>query len=235
MRVTIAEDVGLYRDMLCQTLTGNGHEVIGRARTAEETVALVDADPPDVVLLDIRMPPTFTDDGLRAAVQIRARHQSLPVMLLSSYGEVDYAVRLVQELGDGVGYLLKERTASARDLLDAIDRVVCGGVIIDPDVVAKLINRPRVDNPLDRLTERELAVLAHMAEGCSNSAVAKRLRIATSTVEKHATAVFRKLALSSDADNGSDTDKVVVNDNARVAAVLAYLRHTGRIRTAGQR
>jgi DNA-binding NarL/FixJ family response regulator len=225
MRVIIAEDVGLYRDMLCQTLANGGHDVIGQARTGEEAVVLVDADRPDIILLDIRMPPTFTDEGLRAAARIRASHADLPVLLLSNYGEVDYAVRLVEELGDRVGYLLKERTASCRDLLDAIDRVSSGGVLIDPDVVARLIKRPRVDNPLGRLTERELTVLALIAEGRSNAAVAKQLAIAVSTVEKHTTAVLRKLALSPDGDGP------VTGDNARVQAVLTYLRHTGRITT----
>jgi DNA-binding NarL/FixJ family response regulator len=224
VRVIIAEDVALYRDMLRQTLLDGGLEVVGEAGTADEVVALVDAGPPDIVLLDIRMPPTFTDDGLRAALRIRQRHPGVAVLLLSNYGEVEYAVRLVRELGDRVGYLHKERTAGAAELLDAIGRVVNGGLVIDPDVVARLIRRPRVDSPLTQLTVRELETLGLMAEGHSNVAVARRMRIAVSTVEKHVTAVFRKLALSPDGDIG------IANDNARVHAVLTYLRHTGRIR-----
>jgi DNA-binding NarL/FixJ family response regulator len=226
VRVIIAEDVGLYREMLRQTLVGNGLEVVGEAGCADEVVALVDAGPPDIVLLDIRMPPTFTDDGLRAALRIRERHQDVAVLLLSNYGEVAYAVRLVQELGDKVGYLHKERTASARELLDAIGRVVAGGVIIDPEVVARLIRRPRVDSLLEQLTARELEALALMAEGHSNATLARQMRITVSTVEKHVTAVFRKLALS------PAGDIPVSSDNARVRAVLTYLRHTGRIQAS---
>jgi DNA-binding NarL/FixJ family response regulator len=226
VRVIIAEDVGLYREMLVHTLTGNGLEVVGQAGCVDEVVALVDTTSADIVLLDIRMPPTFTDDGLRAALRIRERHPDMAVLLLSNYGEVAYAIRLVQELGDKVGYLHKERTATARELLDAINRVVAGGVIIDPDVVARLIRRPRADSMLDQLTAREMEALALMAEGHSNAALAKLMRIAMSTVEKHVTAVFRKLALSPDADGP------VSSDNARVRAVLTYLRHTGRIQAA---
>jgi DNA-binding NarL/FixJ family response regulator len=209
--------------MLVQTLVGSGLDVIGQAASADGVVALVGADPPDVVLLDIRMPPTHTDDGIRAARRIRARHPGVAVVLLSQHGEVEYALQLVDELADRVGYILKERTTSARELLDAIERVVGGGVIIDPEVVTRLIRRPRVDNPLRDLTERELAALTLMAEGCSNAAIATRMRISTSTVEKHATSVFHKLAMSPSGNNTTD------GDNARVRAVLTYLRHTGRI------
>jgi len=216
VRVIIAEDVGLYREMLRETLRGYGVDVAGLAATVDEAIALVDAEPPDLVLLDIRMPPTWTDEGLRAAVRIRANHPGLPILLLSNYGEVGYAVRLVHDLDDAVGYLLKERTASASDLLDAIRRVTAGGVLIDPDVVARMIRRRRVVDPLDQLTERERETLALVAEGLCNAAVARRMRIAASTMEKHVASVFRKLAITAD-------------DNARVRAVLAYLRWTGRI------
>lgn len=219
----IVEDVGLYRDMLLQTFAEAGHDVVGEAGAADEAVALVDRCRPDVVLLDIRMPPSYTDDGLRAALEIRDAHPELPVLLLSNYGEVEYAVRLVTELTDRVGYLLKERTASARELLDATDRVVAGGVIIDPDLVGRLLKRPRVGEPLRLLSERELQTLALMAEGHSNPAIAREMKIATSTVEKHANAVFRKLSLTTDAGES------IPDTNARVRAVLTYLRHTGQI------
>jgi DNA-binding NarL/FixJ family response regulator len=222
MQVIIAEDAGLYRDLLCQTLVGNGIDVVGLAATADEVVALADACPADLVLLDIRMPPTFTDDGLRAAVRIRAHHPELAILVLSNYGEVEYAVRLVEEIGGSVGYLLKERTASSADLLDAIDRVCRGGMLIDPEVVARLIKRSRDASPLRLLTPRELEALALMAEGHSNAAVARRMRIAASTLEKHVTAVFRKLALGEE----------VTAENARVRAVLTYLRSTGRMTEA---
>jgi DNA-binding NarL/FixJ family response regulator len=223
VRVTVAEDVGLYREMLVETLTGAGLAVVGQAGDADEVVALVDTDPPDVVLLDIRMPPTHTDDGVRAALRIRERHPDVGVVVLSQHGEAEYAVQLVRELGSGVGYLLKERTTSARELVDAIRRVHDGGVVIDPEVVGRLIRRPRVDDPLADLTEREREALALMAEGHSNAAIARRMRIAVSTVEKHVTSVFHKLATSVDHDGPAGAD------NARVRAVLTYLQHTGRI------
>lgn len=223
MRVIVAEDVGLYREMLVETLTGAGFEVAGQAASADELIALVDAAPPDVVLLDIRMPPTYTDDGLRAALVIRSRHPDVAVVVLSQHGEAEYAVELVQALERGVGYLLKERTASAADLLDTIRRAAAGGVIIDPEVVARLIRRPRTTDPLRDLTEREREALALMAEGCSNQAIAGRMGIAVSTVEKHVTSVFHKLATSVDEEGGP------AGDNARVRAVLTYLRHTGRV------
>jgi DNA-binding NarL/FixJ family response regulator len=223
VRVIVAEDVGLYREMLVETLAGAGFEVMGQAASADEVIALVDAEPPDVVLLDIRMPPTHTDDGVRAAIQIRSRHPDVAVVLLSQHGEADYAVELVQALERGVGYLLKERTASAAELVDAIRRVAAGGVVIDPEVVARLIRRPRPDDPLRELTERERETLALMAEGCSNAEIGRRMRIAVSTVEKHVTSVFHKLATSLDGDG------VAAGDNARVRAVLTYLRHTGRM------
>jgi DNA-binding NarL/FixJ family response regulator len=224
VRVIIAEDAGLYREMLLQTLTGHGFEVVGTAGSADEAVALADATSPDLALLDIRMPPTYTDDGLRAALRIRARQPRVAVLLLSSYGEVEYAVQLVRELPDRVGYLLKERTAGAAELVDAIRRVVAGGVHIDPDVVARLMRRPRADNPLGRLSERELQALALMAEGQSNTAIARSMRIEVSTVEKHVTAVFRKLPLDFSTATGAE--------NARVCAVLTYLRHTGQLAPA---
>jgi DNA-binding NarL/FixJ family response regulator len=223
VRVIVAEDVGLYREMLVETLSGGGYVVAGQAGSADEVVALVDADPPDAVLLDIRMPPTYTDDGVRAALRIRERHPGVAVVLLSQHGEAEYAVQLVRELGSGVGYLLKERTASARELLDAIGRVAAGGVVIDPEVVTRLIRRPRAGDPLAELTQREREALALMAEGHSNAAIAGKMRIAMSTVEKHVTSVFHKLATSADPDGAAG------GDNARVRAVLTYLQHTGRI------
>jgi len=226
--VIVADDSGLYRDLLVRTLTACGLDVVGQAGSADEVVALVDAGPPDVVLLDIRMPPTHTDDGLQAARRIRARHPEVAVMLLSQHGEVEYAVELVQELACRVGYLLKERTTGASELLEAIERVAAGGVIIDPEVVTRLIRRPRVENPLRELTERELEALALMAEGHSNAAIAERMRISTSTVEKHATSLFHKLAMSP-AGDGADGGGPTGGDNARVRAVLTYLRHTGQM------
>jgi DNA-binding NarL/FixJ family response regulator len=226
VRVIVAEDVGLYREMLVHTLTSNGVEVVGQAAGGDEVLALVAAYLPDVVVLDIRMPPTFTDEGLRAAVRIRRQWPDVAVVLLSNYGEVEYAVELVNELTDSVGYLLKERVASTHELLDAIDKVAHGGVVIDPEVVARLIKRLRADNPLRELTARELEALALMAEGHSNAAIARRMRIAVSTVEKYASAVFGKLAIGGDVERPA-------GDNARVRAVLTYLRHSGNQRFGG--
>lgn len=227
MRVIVAEDVGLYREMLVHTLTSNGIEVVAQAVRGEEVLGLVEAHGPDVVVLDIRMPPTFTDEGLRTAVRIRQRWPEVAVVLLSNYGEVEYAVELVNELTDSVGYLLKERVASTDDLLEAIDKVAHGGVVIDPEVVTRLIRRPRARNPLRELTTRELETLALMAEGHSNAAIARRMRIAVSTVEKYASSVFGKLAVD------SDLDRPAPDDNARVRAVLTYLRHSGNHRSEG--
>ncbi len=227
MQVIVAEDVGLYREMLVHTLTGNGIEVVGQATDGEQVLELVAAHAPDVVLLDIRMPPTFTDEGLRAAVRIRRQWPDVAVVMLSNYGEVEYALELVNELTDSVAYLLKERVASAYQLLEAIDKVAHGGVVIDPEVVTRLIKRPRANNPLHELTGRELEALALMAEGHSNAAIARRMRIAVSTVEKYASSVFGKLAV------GSDLERPFGDDNVRVRAVLTYLRHSGNYRSEG--
>jgi len=229
MRVIVADDSGLYRDLLVHTLSGNGHEVVGDAGRADQVLVLVDAAKPDIVLLDIRMPPTHTDDGLRAALRIRERHPGIGVVLLSHHGEVEYAVRLVQALPDRAGYLLKERATGAFELLDTIERVAAGGVVIDPVIVGRLMGRRRVDNPLRRLTGRELDVLRLMAEGLANGAISQRMDVTVSTVEKHATALFRKLGLNTDLCGPASPD------NVRVRAVLSYLRHTGQLPDQDQR
>ena len=218
MRVTVAEDSGLYRDLLTRTLTGAGHRV-DTAGSAMELLAVAEATRPDLVLTDIRMPPTHTDDGLRAALRIRQRQPRVGIVLLSNHGEVAYALQLVNTLRERAGYLLKERATGDRELLDTLDRVAAGGLVIDPDIVALLVARPRVDNPLRQLTHRELETLKLMAEGLGNIAIGRKLSVTTSTVEKHATAVFRKLGLGGDQSD----------ENARVSAVLTYLRHSGQL------
>ena len=215
----VADDSGLYRDLLTHTLTSYGQEVVGEASNADDLVSMVASTPCDVVLTDIRMPPSFSDDGLRACVQIRHRRPEVGVVLLSHHGEVDYAMRLLQEVPDRVGYLLKESATSALELLDALDRVVAGGTVVDQSLVARLMNQPRSDNPLDQLTGREAQVLALMAEGLGNVAIARAIHVTLSTVEKRATSIFRKLGI----DVGES------RENARVSAVLRYLRHTGRL------
>jgi DNA-binding NarL/FixJ family response regulator len=219
MRVIVADDSGLFRDMLTHTLASYGHEVVGEAGSADALIAMAESVPCDAVLTDIRMPPTFTDDGLRACLQIRQRRPGIGVVLLSHHGEVDYAMRLLQEIPDRVGYLLKESAAGTLELLDALDRVVAGGVVMDPSLVARLMNQPRPDNPLEALTGREAEVLSLMAEGLGNVAIARAIHVTLSTVEKHATSVFRKLAIEAGESR----------ENARVSAVLRYLRHTGRL------
>jgi DNA-binding NarL/FixJ family response regulator len=221
--VIVADDSGLYRDLLTHTLTSYGQSVVGEVGRADALVDLVASTPCDAVLTDIRMPPTFSDDGLKACAQIRRIRPGAGIVLLSHHGEVDYAMRLLQDVPDRVGYLLKESATSARELLDTLDRVVAGNVVMDPSLVARLMNQPRVDNPLDQLTERERQVLALMAEGLGNVAIARALHVTLSTVEKHATSVFRKLAI----DVGES------RENARVGAVLRYLRHTGRLPRTG--
>ncbi len=220
MRVIVAEDSGLYRGLLVQLLSANGFEVVGEAASADELVARVDAAAPDLVLVDIRMPPTFTDDGLRAVQQLRARHPSLAVVMLSQHGEVEYATQLAQGLERRAAYLLKERATSTGELLDAINRVVAGELVIDPEVVATLLRRPRIRNPLDLLTDRERQTLSLMAEGRSNAAIAQSMRISVAAIERHIVSVRHKLGLRQSQDGG---------DSARVATVLTYLRHTGRL------
>jgi DNA-binding NarL/FixJ family response regulator len=229
MRLIVADDSGLFRDLLVQALTEAGHEVIGQTGRADDVVVMAVRQRPDVVLLDIRMPPSHTDDGLRAALRIRERRSDVGVVLLSNHGEVEYAMRLVQAVGDRVGYLLKERATGTGELLDTVERVAAGGVVIDPSIVARLLARHRLDNPLRGLTERELQILALMAEGRANSAIARTMMISLSTVEKHASAVFRKLHLAPAQVGLGGAGGAGPKDNARVLAVLTYLRHTGRL------
>jgi DNA-binding NarL/FixJ family response regulator len=165
MRVIVAEDSGLYRGLLVRLLSGSGFAVTGEAASAEELLVRVDADPPDLVLVDIRMPPTWTDDGLRAALSIRQRHPQVAIVVLSQYGEAEYATQLAQGLGGRAGYLLKERATGITELLDTVNRVVAGELVIDPLVVEQLLKRPRAPNPLERLSQRERQTLQLMAEG----------------------------------------------------------------------
>jgi DNA-binding NarL/FixJ family response regulator len=172
----------------------------------------VRADPPDAVVVDIRMPPTHTTEGLDAARIIRENHPSVGVLVLSAHVEADYALQLIEDGAVGAGYLLKERVADIGELSDAVHRVAAGGLVIDPSVVARLVARKRVRNPLDDLTERERDVLAVMAEGRSNQAISERLYLSPKTVEAYVRGVFTKLGLQQGAD-----------DNRRVLAVLAFL------------
>lgn len=212
MRVILAEDSSLLREGLARLLTDAGIEISQTVADAVTLLSAVAAEPPDVVVTDIRMPPTFTDEGLTAALEIRARHPEVAVLVLSQYSEAAYAERLLRD-ATAIGYLLKDRVNDVRALCEAMERVASGETVIDPEVVRTLVSRPRQPNPLDRLTDRERDVLALMAEGRSNQGIGQRLHLSAKTVETHVGAILAKLDLP-------DT----VDDNRRVAAVVRYLR-----------
>jgi len=211
VRIVIAEDGVLLREGLAHLLADDGHEVVASVGDALELVEVVERERPDVCIIDVRMPPTFTDEGLRAAIEIRSRRPDTPVLVLSQYVEERYAVELLSSETSGVGYLLKQRVADVRDFLDALERVAEGGTALDPEVVAQLLARAR-RHPHDELTPREREVLALMAEGLSNAGIAQRLVVTQGAVEKHVTSIFTKLRL-----------EPAETDHRRVLAVLRYL------------
>jgi DNA-binding NarL/FixJ family response regulator len=210
MRIVIAEDSVLLREGLSRLLVDAGHDVVAATADAETFLRAVDAQRPDVVVVDVRMPPTFTDEGLRAALVVRQQWPAVGVLVLSQYVEERYATELLTDRGGGVGYLLKDRVADVGDFIDALRRVGEGGSVLDPEVVAQLLARSR--NPLATLTPREREVLGLMAEGRSNAAIAAALSIGTAAVEKYINSIFGKLSLPP-ADS----------DHRRVLAVLRYL------------
>ena len=214
IRVAIAEDTVLLREGLERLLTEAGFEVVGTAGEPSGLLAIVERARPDVAILDIRMPPTHTDEGLRLATAIRASPGArIGVVLLSQYVEAAYAFQLIESEAAGVGYLLKDRLNDVAELADAIRRVARGGSAIDPSLVAQLLRRQRERNPLDELTDREREVLALMAQGQSNQGIADRLVITLKTVETHVASIFSKLSLEPAPDG-----------HRRVLAVLTYLR-----------
>jgi DNA-binding NarL/FixJ family response regulator len=215
VRVVIAEDGVLLREGLVRLLADEGHEVIASAGDALGLVEAVERERPDVCIVDVRMPPTFTDEGLRGALEIRSRWPGTPVLVLSQYVEERYATELLSGDSTGVGYLLKQRVADVRDFLDALERVAGGGTALDPEVVAQLLARAR-RHPHDELTPREREVLGLMAEGLSNAGIAKRLVVTEGAVEKHVTNIFQKLRL-----------EPAETDHRRVLAVLRYLEDRG--------
>ncbi len=213
MRVIVADDAMLTRVGIVRLLGDAGIEVAGEAEDASGLLRLVAAERPDAAVVDIRMPPTHTDEGLVAAHQIRAGHPGVGVLVLSQYVEPGYAMRLIGDRPEGVGYLLKDRVFDGAILVDALRRIGDGECVIDPTIVARLTGRRREKDPLADLTGREREVLSLLAEGLSNTAIARRLSVAERTVEAHTTQIFRKLGL--DAAPGS---------HRRVLAVLAFLR-----------
>jgi DNA-binding NarL/FixJ family response regulator len=213
MRVMIADDAALFRSGVRRLLEDGGFDVVGEFADAATLVSAVGGDPPDAVVIDIRMPPTHTTEGLDAARSLKATHPAVGVLVLSAHVETHYAVQLLESGQTGSGYLLKERVTDVGELTDAVRRVAAGGVVIDPAVVTQLVSRRREHNPLDTLSERERDVLEVMAQGRSNQAIGEQLFLSPKTVEAYVRSVFQKLDLHQDTD-----------DNRRVLAVLTYLR-----------
>ena len=195
IRIVLADDAVLLREALAAALEASGFHVVGQAEDVPGLLALVAGERPDVAIVDVRMPPTHTTEGLEAARHIRRSQPEVAILVLSQYIETRYAIDLIREDPAGIGYLLKERVTRLDDLADAVRRVAAGGSVIDPEVVARLLGRPRSHSPLDELTPREREILALMAEGRSNAAIAQRLTLELKTVEGHVRAVFSKLGL----------------------------------------
>ncbi|MFJ8309556.1 MULTISPECIES: response regulator [unclassified Streptomyces] len=215
LRVVLAEDAVLLRAGLVELLTRSGHEVVAAVGDAEALARAVDEQPPDVVITDVRMPPGFRDEGLKAALELRARHDRLPVLVLSQYVATAYATQLLSGDGReaaGLGYLLKDRVGEVSEFLDALQRVADGQTVIDPEVVRVLLAQQTASRPLRQLTPREREVLALMAEGLNNQLIAGRLSVTEASVVKHSSNIFMKLNLGPS------------DGNRRVLAVLAHLR-----------
>ncbi|MFB6713324.1 response regulator [Streptomyces sp. NPDC056358] len=212
MRIVLAEDLFLLREGLVRLLTAHGFEIAAAVDDGRELLDALVEHRPDIALVDVRLPPTFTDEGLRAAIEARRRMPALPVLVLSQYVEQLYARELLADGTGGVGYLLKDRVFDSGHFVDAVRRVAAGGSAMDPEVVAKLLRSNARDEPLTRLTPREHEVLGLVAEGRSNAAIAGRLGVSEKVVTKHTSSVFAKLDLAPSDD-----------DNRRVLAVLAYL------------
>jgi DNA-binding NarL/FixJ family response regulator len=213
MRVVIADDAVLLREGLIRLVEENGHTVVAAVGDGPSLVEAIAAHKPDVSIVDVRMPPSHTDEGLRAAVEARTRVPGSPILVLSQYVEVSYADDLLADRLGAVGYLLKDRVSEVAEFLDALQRVAGGATVLDPEVVGQLLVRRRRDDPLRNLTPREREVLALMAEGRSNTAIARKIVVTDGAVEKHVRNIFTKLDLPPDDEQ-----------HRRVLAVLAYLR-----------
>ena len=216
MRIVICEDSALLREGLVRVLEDAGHTVVAALADASRLDETADQTSPDLCILDVRLPPTWTDEGIRAALALRSRHPALALLVLSQYVEERYAADLIAASAGSLGYLLKDRVADVSDFLEAVDRIAGGATVLDPEVVAQLLSRRARDTRMQRLTDREASVLALIAEGRSNQAIARTLHVSEGSVEKHITAVFQKLGLEPD-ESG----------NRRVLAALAHIEHGG--------
>jgi DNA-binding NarL/FixJ family response regulator len=215
LRVVIGEDDVLLREGIARILAEAGHDVVAQAGDADEFLRKALAHKPDVTIVDVQMPPGHGDDGLRAALELRRQRPETGVLVLSNYYEEEYAMDLIGERAEGVGYLLKERVGDVDAFTDAVARVAAGGSALDPEVVARMLGRRRADGPLDRLSPRERDVLAALAEGKSNHGIAESLFVTDAAVEKHVTSIFNKLGLDA-----------TPTAHRRVLAALTYLRDT---------
>jgi DNA-binding NarL/FixJ family response regulator len=214
VRVVVADDSVLLREGIVRILEESGFEVVGQAGDAEDLLRKVRAHQPDLAVVDVRMPPTHTDEGLRAARELREEMPDVGVLVLSQYVEEAYARELLSDGASGIGYLLKDRVGDVATLTDALRRVADGGSVLDPEVVSRILGRRRVEDPLEELSPREREVLALMAEGRSNAAIARELVVTDRAVEKHVTSIFGKLGLANSPD-----------DHRRILAVLAFLEN----------
>jgi DNA-binding NarL/FixJ family response regulator len=213
VRVAIAEDSGIFRSSLAMLLQAAGAQVTASAPTGAELMVMIRTNPPDAAILDIRMPPSFTDEGIKTAAELRRVHPGIGILVLSTYAETGYASQLLEVVPDRVGYLLKDRVTDAEALMDGLTRVTSGEMVIDQTIVQRLLQRNRQPSLVGALNEREQAVLKEMAQGRSNLGIGRQLFLSPRTVETHVTSIFAKLGL-----NQADTD------NNRVLAVLAFLR-----------
>jgi DNA-binding NarL/FixJ family response regulator len=213
LRIVLADDAVLLREALAAALAAAGFEVVGQAADVDGLLTMVDRHDPDVVVVDVRMPPTHTTEGLEAARRIRDQRPSIGILVLSQYVETRHAVDLIRADPSGIGYLLKDRIVHLDDIADAVRRVAAGGSVIDPEVVGRLLGRSRPHSPLDELTRREREILGLMAEGRSNQGIAEALDLEPKTVEGHVSQIFGKLGLERE-----------TQDNRRVLAVVEYLR-----------